>query len=675
MSNQQQQPHQQQLLSNDLTSAQQEAFDQLASQVQAQVNASTGRPIMFPNPMMPSYLTATHNNMTASLQQQHIPMIWPAPEAGTFPVPMPQLSSSNLLPSGTGMTQYLLGASKSSQPMPVSLSEPVSVSIESTKKVATKKKLNAPVVITSQDDCDDSDAEDDDFKAKHSRERNREHARSTRLRKKAYIQKLKDMAHGLRTVQTEEIRQRRISMQKVLEGQKIRRTVVQKILQYYATYEQDLAKWNVLLEDSFWLKQPVTPFRSFRRSEVERDCRIVRSTEALLCDAASFAVMLERVGCYTNRWKRVKRSDFPHEDLLNKEIMAGRAPESSLSSGSSTDSYNGSQKSQRASAKNNKDLPRDTDSPLKELFSSSDCRNHGSSIKKRRQESSSIPVSSSLDDTVEDNSTPAKRQRPSPSKLATRTVLPAATSAASINGANQPYPTHALSSYNLNLVNQKHRTSASYFMNEDDMIMVEDVMMCPYVFRTSHAVECGSLAEVIVPGMLRVQFSPNNKLLSMEMVFDAMGFMQQLDSANGGNITAQVIPGNLEMALMHCSHEARVITQATPPYSILHVNEVWTGLTEYSQVEVEGKALLPILEGSNMTDSLEEGMMNLGKSSSLLRDAAKGRPSFSTSVHHRKTGKPFVDFMCTYPLTNSNDEITHLLHVNLELPNVETYMP
>jgi hypothetical protein len=117
---------------------------------------------------------------------------------------------------------------------------------------------------------DTDSADEDDSKAQHSRERNREHARSTRLRKKAYIQKLKDMADGLRSVQTEEIRQRRISMQKLLEVQKVRRAVVQTALQYHATNQQDPVKWNVLLEDSFWLKQPVTPFRSFRRSEVER---------------------------------------------------------------------------------------------------------------------------------------------------------------------------------------------------------------------------------------------------------------------------------------------------------------------------------------------------------------------------------------------------------------------
>lgn len=114
------------------------------------------------------------------------------------------------------------------------------------------------------------DQNDIDGKTEKNRERNREHARSTRLRKKAYIQKLKDMAQGLRAVQTKEIRERRLSMENMMNIQKVRRAVVQTALDYHAGNEKDPRKWNVLLENSFWMKQPVTPFRSFRRSEIDR---------------------------------------------------------------------------------------------------------------------------------------------------------------------------------------------------------------------------------------------------------------------------------------------------------------------------------------------------------------------------------------------------------------------
>ena len=107
-------------------------------------------------------------------------------------------------------------------------------------------------------------------KAKQNRERNREHARSTRQRKKAYVSQLKEMAEGLRAIQTEEIRQRRMAVQKMMGVQKNRKTIIQTVLTYHSCYESDPLKWGALIEDSFSLKQPVTPFRSFRRSEVDK---------------------------------------------------------------------------------------------------------------------------------------------------------------------------------------------------------------------------------------------------------------------------------------------------------------------------------------------------------------------------------------------------------------------
>jgi hypothetical protein len=107
-------------------------------------------------------------------------------------------------------------------------------------------------------------------RAKYNRERNKEHARSTRLRKKAYVQRLKEMAGGLRAIQTEEIRQRRMAVQKMTGVQKARRIMIQTMLHYHSSYESDPLKWEAISEDSCRFKQPVTPFRSFRRSEVEK---------------------------------------------------------------------------------------------------------------------------------------------------------------------------------------------------------------------------------------------------------------------------------------------------------------------------------------------------------------------------------------------------------------------
>ena len=106
-------------------------------------------------------------------------------------------------------------------------------------------------------------------RAKQNRDRNREHARSTRLRKKAYVQKLKELVEGLHAERTEEVRQRRVAIQHLAEMQNVRRAVIRNFLHFHSGNERDKRKWSTIMEDDVWLKQPVTPYRSFRRSEIE----------------------------------------------------------------------------------------------------------------------------------------------------------------------------------------------------------------------------------------------------------------------------------------------------------------------------------------------------------------------------------------------------------------------
>ena len=190
---------------------------------------------------------------------------------------------------------------------------------------------------------------------------------------------------------------------------------------------------------------------------------------------------------------------------------------------------------------------------------------------------------------------------------------------------------------------------AYYSINEDDMILMDDILMCPFVFRSKNAVLCGALADCVMPGMLRAQFSPaTNKLSSVEMVYDAMGFMQQLDRSNGGEVTAQIIPGSLEMALMHTPHEARAVTEAKAPYSVVHVNEAWTKLTKYTQIEAAGQELWSLLQGEN---TVAETRTRPGKPAHILDEVAQGLCACSSNLHYNKNGRPYIDFMCSYPLT------------------------
>ena len=349
----------------------------------------------------------------------------------------------------------------------------------------------------------------------------------------------------------------------------------------------------------------------------------------MICDAASVAVMVERIGCHNARWQRIKRSNFLNtlddRDTLTQEIGIAQQPESSLSSETSSDS---SQSSEIKTSLKRKRFSHNTEgqSNIPMVISSSE-----SGV------STGQTIHSSSDEN--DKETSAKFKIPPPNVGRTHNIT-----------RHPP----VLSSAYLNRVNAE-RISASYAVNQDSMIVLEDVLMCPFVFRTQNAVTCGALADCVIPGMLRANFSKNNKLLSMELVFDAMGFMHQLDSASGEDSQAQAIPNSHETAILPCRSEARVITEARPPYSVVHVNEAWTRLTKYSQLDAEGAPLLALLQRESIDsaglESSKDVEMRSGRVTHSLEDVQRGRPACSTSVHYNKNGKPFVDFMASYPLT------------------------
>jgi len=206
--------------------------------------------------------------------------------------------------------------------------------------------------------------------------------------------------------------------------------------------------------------------------------------------------------------------------------------------------------------------------------------------------------------------------------------------------------------------------TAFYHVNEDDMLLTDDVLMCPFIFRTQDAVLCGALAECVMPGMLRAQFSTTNKLLNLEIVYDAMGFMQQLGRASGNEGVAEIIPNSLEMSLQPNSEDARVITTAKAPFSIVSANALWTKITKFTQMEIEQKDL-SILEGER---THADAKVRAGKPMHDYASVAQGRAGCSTNIYYDKFGIPFVAYVSSYPLTNSANEITHLLHVYKELP-------
>jgi len=600
-------------------------------------------------------------------------------------------------------------------------------------------------------------------RAKQNRDRNREHARSTRLRKKAYVNKLKELVEGLHSERSEEVRKRRVAIQQLSEGQKVRRGVVKEFLRLHSNYDCDGRKWGMLLEDSFWLKQPVTPYRSFRRIEIENECRISRGIDAVIADSASMSVMVESIGSRNARWMLLKREEFlswvdkrpssrPTKNNNPKGLQhAVSSLSSSSASGGSTGTVSGAEEDRLKTAgnraaviaadPNNNTLFHDynapslPDDPTLEYtpcvtIDTLNCNTTTNSPAGICTDSSSVEDNDHASKTAQPadiqpllcKSSSSLQQQPFNKRLQTAPAIPlppftgigkhkintatiAADTTLSATAPNMP----KIDGFNYensksnSIVQQQQAPNISnepcisspyshiqayYHMNEDDMLLTDDVLMCPFIFRSQDAVNCGACAECVMPGMIRAQFQPKtNKLVSVEMIYDSMGFMQQLERASGSEGLAQIVPNSLEMALSpnNC-HEARVITLAKPPYLIVSINELWTKMTKYTQMEVEGKEL-SILNGhktqefsihSTNTNRPKANATTTGNNSNVVRftshrpihdfaEVSKGRCACSVNIHYDKHGKEFVDFVCSYPLTNADDEITHMLHIYKEL--------
>mmetsp|Transcript_18937 Transcript_18937/g.28137 ORF Transcript_18937/g.28137 Transcript_18937/m.28137 type:complete len:435 (-) Transcript_18937:65-1369(-) len=154
-----------------------------------------------------------------------------------------------------------------------------------------------------------------------------------------------------------------------------------------------------------------------------------------------------------------------------------------------------------------------------------------------------------------------------------------------------------------------------------------------------------------------------------------------------------VVPNGLEMALQP-NPEARVITLADPPYSIVSVNEGFVRLAKYTQLDAEGKTIDDLLSTSskvevnvNVNSNNKNNMpppdsncntspsssLNVSSkqaltlSSALLSRGDSTHPCTTTLLHTDKKGKSFANFISSYPLTNAANQVTHLLHVCREL--------
>lgn len=132
-------------------------------------------------------------------------------------------------------------------------------------------------------------------KAKANRDRNREHARNTRLRKKAYLEKLKTTVDELCRERDTLVSERAGAANLLVEMHNTRTEVLMSFFALRSTYEKQRELWSSILDEScFACVMPVTPYRSFPASEVQvSKCqRTIMGIDGVMTDTASLHVLL-----------------------------------------------------------------------------------------------------------------------------------------------------------------------------------------------------------------------------------------------------------------------------------------------------------------------------------------------------------------------------------------------
>jgi len=143
-------------------------------------------------------------------------------------------------------------------------------------------------------------------KLKANRDRNREHARNTRLRKKAYLEKLKVTVDELCRERDTLVSERVGAASLLIEMHSTRIDVLMSFFALRSACERRRELWASILDEScFACVMPVTPYRSFPSSEVQvSKCqRTILGIDGMMSDTASLHVLLNSL---------VDRSKYPN---------------------------------------------------------------------------------------------------------------------------------------------------------------------------------------------------------------------------------------------------------------------------------------------------------------------------------------------------------------------------
>jgi len=209
--------------------------------------------------------------------------------------------SSLIMSAGTGKTEAPASPAEATK-----TSEPVDISTAHIKALTGNNWVaacsGATAAVTSVSSANDPKNNNrarrqnltPDERARQNRDRNREHARNTRLRKKAYVEELKRTLTELVTQRDATEFEKRQEAQREVEQREVRFRVIEEFLKLRGRNEVNVARWAAILEEGFSLAIPVTEFRKMVEKEASSAFeQVLEGVSEVMVDAANFHAFLQ----------------------------------------------------------------------------------------------------------------------------------------------------------------------------------------------------------------------------------------------------------------------------------------------------------------------------------------------------------------------------------------------
>lgn len=184
-------------------------------------------------------------------------------------------------------------------------------------------------------------------RAKASRDRNREHARNTRLRKKAYVEELKRTLTALADQRDHHLAQQQDKAQQEAEQRNVRYRVLEEFMTLRGRgnhVNEDAHRWGAILVPGFTLRLPTLQKDNQSNQWIVQD-KTLMGVDQVMLDASAFAHVLQQTSHASLQYQTDRNSFMMDGNLAVLEWTATSVAKEDLS-------FNGNIKAQFDPASN-----------------------------------------------------------------------------------------------------------------------------------------------------------------------------------------------------------------------------------------------------------------------------------------------------------------------------------